>query len=78
MDYNIVEALQAVVREKNVDQSTLMDSLIVGLQSAAKKKVGRKKSKAKKPVAKKAKTKKRAAKKAPRKTAPSKKTARSA
>ena len=40
MDYNIVEALQAVVREKNVDQSTLMESLIVGLQSAAKKKVG--------------------------------------
>jgi len=40
MDYNIVEALQAVVREKNVDQSTLMDSLVVGLQSAAKKKVG--------------------------------------
>jgi N utilization substance protein A len=40
MDYNIVEALQAVVREKNVDSSILMDSLVVGLQSAAKKKVG--------------------------------------
>lgn len=40
MDYNIVEALQAVVREKNVEQSTLMESLIVGLQSAAKKKMG--------------------------------------
>jgi N utilization substance protein A len=40
MEYNIVEALQAVVREKNVDQSTLMESLVVGLQSAAKKKVG--------------------------------------
>lgn len=40
MDYNIVEALQAVVREKNVETSILMDSLVVGLQSAAKKKVG--------------------------------------
>lgn len=40
MDYNIVEALQAVVREKNVDTSILLDSLVVGLQSAAKKKVG--------------------------------------
>jgi transcription termination/antitermination protein NusA len=40
MDYNIVEALQAVVREKNVETSVLMDSLVVGLQSAAKKKVG--------------------------------------
>jgi N utilization substance protein A len=40
MEYNIVEALQAVVREKNVDQTTLMESLVVWLQSAAKKKVG--------------------------------------
>jgi len=40
MDYNIVEALQAVVREKNVETSTLIESLVVGLQSAAKKKVG--------------------------------------
>ncbi len=40
MDYNIVEALQAVVREKNVDTATLMESLVVGLQSAAKKKMG--------------------------------------
>ena len=40
MDYNIVEALQAVVREKNVESSTLIESLVVGLQSAAKKKVG--------------------------------------
>ena len=40
MDYNIVEALQAVTREKNVESSTLIESLVVGLQSAAKKKVG--------------------------------------
>lgn len=40
MDQNIVEALAAVSREKNVDRATLMDSLVIGLQSAAKKKVG--------------------------------------
>ncbi len=40
MDYNIVEALGAVAREKNVDRATLMESLVIGLQSAAKKKVG--------------------------------------
>ncbi|NNM33375.1 MAG: transcription termination/antitermination protein NusA, partial [Gemmatimonadetes bacterium] len=40
MDYNIVDALAAVSREKNVDRATLMESLVIGLQSAAKKKVG--------------------------------------
>jgi N utilization substance protein A len=40
MDYNIVDALAAVSREKNVDRTTLMESLVIGLQSAAKKKVG--------------------------------------
>jgi transcription termination/antitermination protein NusA len=40
MDYNIVEALQAVTREKNVESATLIESLVVGLESAAKKKVG--------------------------------------
>ncbi|HKI83146.1 MAG TPA: transcription termination factor NusA [Candidatus Krumholzibacteria bacterium] len=40
MDYNILDALSALSREKNVDQRTLVESLTVGLQSAAKKKVG--------------------------------------
>jgi N utilization substance protein A len=40
MDYSILDALAAVTREKNVDQATLVESLTVGLQSAAKKKVG--------------------------------------
>jgi len=40
MDYGIMDALSAVTREKNVDQRTLEESLVMGLQSAAKKKVG--------------------------------------
>ncbi len=40
MDYGILDALSAVTREKNVDQRTLEESLVLGLQSAAKKKVG--------------------------------------
>ena len=40
MDHNIVEALAAISREKNVDRAILMESLVIGLQSAAKKKVG--------------------------------------
>jgi len=40
MDHNIVEALAAVSREKNVDRVTLIESLVIGLQSAAKKRMG--------------------------------------
>lgn len=40
METNIIDALAAVSREKNVDRATLIESLVIGLQSAAKKKVG--------------------------------------
>jgi N utilization substance protein A len=40
MDYKILDALAAVTREKNVDREILIESLQIGLQSAAKKKVG--------------------------------------
>jgi len=40
MDHNIIQALQAIVREKHLDQSIIIESLEAGLQSAAKKKLG--------------------------------------
>jgi len=40
MDYNVLQALQAITREKHLDQSIIIESLEAGLQSAAKKKLG--------------------------------------
>src|SRR5512145_1848780 len=40
MDYNVIQALQAITREKHLDQSIILESLVAGLQSAAKKKIG--------------------------------------
>ena len=40
MDYNVIQALQAITREKHLDQSIIVESLVAGLQSAAKKKLG--------------------------------------
>ncbi len=40
MDYNVLDALALITREKAVDRSIVIESLVAGLQSAAKKKVG--------------------------------------
>ena len=40
MDHNIIQALQAITREKHLEQSVIIESLEAGLQSAAKKKLG--------------------------------------
>jgi len=40
MDYNVLEALAAITREKQIDREIIIDSLVAGLQSAAKKKLG--------------------------------------
>ncbi len=40
MDHNVIQALQAITREKHLDQSIIIESLEAGLQSAAKKKLG--------------------------------------
>ncbi len=40
MDYNVLDALAMITREKNVDRQIVIESLVAGLQSAAKKKVG--------------------------------------
>ncbi|MDY0109209.1 MAG: transcription termination factor NusA [Candidatus Krumholzibacteria bacterium] len=40
MDHNVIQALQAITREKHLDQSIIVESLEAGLQSAAKKKLG--------------------------------------
>ena len=36
MDHNVIQALQAITREKHLDQSIIIESLEAGLQSAAK------------------------------------------
>ena len=40
MDYNILDALAMITREKHIDRQIILDSLVAGLQSAAKKKLG--------------------------------------
>lgn len=40
MDHNVIQALQAITREKHLDQAVIIESLEAGLQSAAKKKLG--------------------------------------
>ncbi len=40
MEYNILDALAMITREKNIDRSVVIESLVAGLQSAARKKVG--------------------------------------
>jgi N utilization substance protein A len=40
MDYNILDALAMITREKNVDRKIVIESLVAGLQSAARKKLG--------------------------------------
>ncbi len=40
MDHNVIQALQAITREKHLDQAIIIESLEAGLQSAAKKKLG--------------------------------------
>ncbi|MFO7654393.1 MAG: transcription termination factor NusA [Candidatus Krumholzibacteriia bacterium] len=40
MDYNVLEALTAITREKQIDRRIIIESLVAGLQSAAKKKLG--------------------------------------
>ncbi|MHB8080495.1 MAG: NusA N-terminal domain-containing protein, partial [Candidatus Krumholzibacteriia bacterium] len=40
MDYNVLDALAMITREKSVDRRIVIESLVAGLQSAAKKKVG--------------------------------------
>ncbi len=40
MEYNILDALAMITREKSVDRRIVIESLVAGLQSAAKKKVG--------------------------------------
>ncbi len=40
MEYNVLDALAMITREKNVDRAIVIDSLVAGLQSAARKKVG--------------------------------------
>ncbi len=40
MDHNVIQALQAITREKHLDQSVILESLEAGLASAAKKKLG--------------------------------------
>jgi N utilization substance protein A len=40
MDHNVIQALQAITREKHLDQAIILESLEAGLASAAKKKLG--------------------------------------
>ncbi len=40
MEYNIMEALSMITREKHIDRDIIIESLVAGLQSAAKKKLG--------------------------------------
>jgi len=40
MDHNVIQALKAITREKQLDQSIIIESLEAGLASAAKKKLG--------------------------------------
>jgi transcription termination/antitermination protein NusA len=40
MDYNVLDALAMITREKNVDRNIVIESLVAGLQSAARKKLG--------------------------------------
>ena len=40
MDYNVLDALTMITREKNIDREIIIESLVAGLQSAAKKKLG--------------------------------------
>ena len=40
MDYNVLEALQMIMREKHIDREIIIESLVAGLQSAAKKRLG--------------------------------------
>lgn len=40
MDHNVIQALQAITREKQLDQAIIIESLEAGLESAAKKKLG--------------------------------------
>ena len=40
MDYNVLDALAMITREKNVDRAIVIESLVAGLQSAARKKLG--------------------------------------
>jgi len=40
MDHNVIQALQAITREKHLDQAIIIESLEAGLASAAKKKLG--------------------------------------
>ncbi len=40
MQYNVLDALAMITREKNVDRKIVIESLVAGLQSAARKKLG--------------------------------------
>ncbi len=40
MEYNVLDALAMITREKNLDRAIVIESLVAGLQSAAKKKLG--------------------------------------
>ncbi|MBK6897928.1 MAG: transcription termination factor NusA [bacterium] len=40
MDYNVLDALAMITREKNLDRAVVIESLVAGLQSAARKKLG--------------------------------------
>ncbi len=40
MDYNVLDALAMITREKHIDRQIVIDSLVAGLQSAARKKLG--------------------------------------
>ncbi len=40
MDYNVLDALAMITREKNIDRAIVIESLVAGLQSAARKKLG--------------------------------------
>ena len=40
MDYNVLDALAMITREKNINREVVIESLIAGLQSAARKKLG--------------------------------------
>ena len=40
MDYNVLDALAMITREKNIDREIVIESLVAGLQSAARKKLG--------------------------------------
>ncbi len=40
MEYNVLDALAMITREKNISRNVVIESLVAGLQSAARKKVG--------------------------------------